>query len=83
MESNIPRDMTLGQKSHRPNSLTTEIGLGHTAVRPYVRSKAPRLRWNTALHHCFVDAVESLGGEERRSSARFKYKYLSGSFSFT
>ncbi|KAF5446676.1 hypothetical protein F2P56_032285 [Juglans regia] len=34
-------------------------------VRPYVRSKVPRLRWNPDLHRCFVQAVERLGGQER------------------
>ncbi|PQQ02972.1 putative transcription factor KAN4 [Prunus yedoensis var. nudiflora] len=36
-----------------------------TPVRPYVRSKMPRLRWTPDLHHCFVHAVERLGGEQR------------------
>ncbi|XP_010539026.1 PREDICTED: putative Myb family transcription factor At1g14600 [Tarenaya hassleriana] len=36
-----------------------------TSVRPYVRSKVPRLRWTDDLHRCFVEAVESLGGENR------------------
>ncbi|XP_039017658.1 putative Myb family transcription factor At1g14600 [Hibiscus syriacus] len=35
------------------------------AVRPYVRSKMPRLRWTTELHLSFVRAVERLGGHER------------------
>ncbi|XP_075504197.1 myb family transcription factor PHL13-like [Primulina tabacum] len=34
-------------------------------VRPYARSKMPRLRWTRHLHQCFVDAVEQLGGEGR------------------
>ncbi|XP_030970694.1 probable transcription factor KAN4 [Quercus lobata] len=34
-------------------------------VRPYVRSKMPRLRWTPDLHLCFVHAVERLGGEDR------------------
>ncbi|XP_065877330.1 myb family transcription factor PHL12-like isoform X2 [Euphorbia lathyris] len=34
-------------------------------VRPYVRSKLPRLRWTSDLHHCFVHAVQRLGGEDR------------------
>ncbi|KAH8493333.1 hypothetical protein Peur_061839 [Populus x canadensis] len=43
-----------------------EIGLRSSAiVRPYVRSKMPRLRWTPDLHHCFVHAVERLGGEDR------------------
>ncbi|XP_056159893.1 protein PHR1-LIKE 3 isoform X1 [Syzygium oleosum] len=36
-----------------------------SAVRPYVRSKTPRLRWTPDLHQCFMHAVERLGGEDR------------------
>ena len=36
------------------------------AVRPYVRSKMPRLRWTPELHHSFVHAVERLGGQESK-----------------
>ncbi|KAK4782853.1 hypothetical protein SAY86_007227 [Trapa natans] len=35
------------------------------AVRKYVRSKMPRLRWTPDLHLCFVRAVERLGGHDR------------------
>ncbi|XP_057524473.1 myb family transcription factor MPH1-like isoform X2 [Amaranthus tricolor] len=35
------------------------------SVRPYNRSKLPRLRWTPDLHLCFVHAVERLGGQER------------------
>ncbi|CAN4118203.1 unnamed protein product [Withania somnifera] len=34
-------------------------------VRPYVRSKMPRLRWTPDLHRRFVHAVERLGGQDR------------------
>ncbi|KAK9936003.1 hypothetical protein M0R45_012870 [Rubus argutus] len=33
-------------------------------VRPYVRSRAPRLRWTPDLHCSFVHAVDLLGGED-------------------
>ncbi|WOG85342.1 hypothetical protein DCAR_0104530 [Daucus carota subsp. sativus] len=36
-----------------------------TRIRPYVRSKNPRLRWSEELHKSFVLAVERLGGEDR------------------
>ncbi|MCD7459183.1 hypothetical protein HAX54_040252 [Datura stramonium] len=36
-----------------------------SGVRPYVRSKMPRLRWTHDLHRSFVHAVERLGGEDR------------------
>ncbi|KAI3771171.1 hypothetical protein L6452_02330 [Arctium lappa] len=35
------------------------------SIRPYVRSKLPRLRWTNDLHLRFVQAVERLGGQER------------------
>ncbi|KAJ3706834.1 hypothetical protein LUZ61_010539 [Rhynchospora tenuis] len=35
------------------------------SVRPYIRSKVPRLRWTPDLHHCFVHAIESLGGQDK------------------
>lgn len=34
------------------------------AVRQYVRSKVPRLRWTPELHRCFVHAIERLGGQD-------------------
>lgn len=45
----------------------TEISLKPPVVRPYVRSKMPRLRWTPDLHRCFVHAVERLGGEDSKS----------------
>jgi len=38
-----------------------------SSVRPYVRSKNPRLRWTPELHHCFLRAVDRLGGQDRKS----------------
>ncbi|GFZ15656.1 homeodomain-like superfamily protein [Actinidia rufa] len=35
------------------------------SVRQYIRSKVPRLRWTPDLHHCFVHAIESLGGQHK------------------
>ncbi|CAM0874304.1 unnamed protein product [Alopecurus aequalis] len=43
----------------------TKAGESSSSVRPYVRSKNPRLRWTPELHHCFVRAVERLGGQDR------------------
>ncbi|XP_006355021.1 putative Myb family transcription factor At1g14600 isoform X2 [Solanum tuberosum] len=34
-------------------------------VRQYIRSKVPRLRWTPDLHHCFVHAIEKLGGQDK------------------
>ncbi|KAL6190434.1 hypothetical protein ACLB2K_036831 [Fragaria x ananassa] len=35
------------------------------AVRRYTRSKLPPVMWTPELHHCFVRAVERLGGHEK------------------
>ncbi|XP_030537313.1 uncharacterized protein LOC115745842 [Rhodamnia argentea] len=35
------------------------------SVRPYIRSKMPRLRWTPDLHLRFLHAVERLGGQDR------------------
>ncbi|XP_047952279.1 probable transcription factor KAN4 [Salvia hispanica] len=39
--------------------------ISNEGVRPYIRSKIPRLRWTQELHRCFIHAVESLGGGDR------------------
>ncbi|OUZ99142.1 SANT/Myb domain [Macleaya cordata] len=49
---------TVEENERKANS----VGSG---VRPYVRSKTPRLRWTPDLHLCFVHAVERLGGQDR------------------
>jgi hypothetical protein len=36
------------------------------ATRRYNRSKVPRLRWTTELHHSFVRAVDCLGGPDSK-----------------
>lgn len=35
------------------------------AVRQYIRSKVPRLRWSPDLHQCFVHAIQRLGGQDK------------------
>lgn len=42
-----------------------KTGASSSSVRPYVRSKNPRLRWTPELHLCFLRAVERLGGQDR------------------
>ncbi|XP_031277398.1 probable transcription factor KAN2 [Pistacia vera] len=44
---------------------TVEENEKKPSVRPYVRSKLPRLRWTPDLHLRFAHAVERLGGQER------------------
>lgn len=48
------------------NSTVEENGNKKPSVRPYVRSKLPRLRWTPDLHLRFVHAVERLGGQESK-----------------
>ncbi|CAK7330499.1 unnamed protein product [Dovyalis caffra] len=48
------------------NSIVEESEKANSSrVRPYARSKVPRLRWTADLHLCFVQAVRRLGGHER------------------
>lgn len=47
------------------NSLEDGKKGNSASVRPYVRSKVPRLRWTPDLHLCFIQAVERLGGQEK------------------
>ncbi|KAF8026370.1 hypothetical protein BT93_F2994 [Corymbia citriodora subsp. variegata] len=49
----------------KPGNGNTEHVESTKAVRQYVRSKMPRLRWTPQLHYSFVRAVERLGGQER------------------
>ncbi|KAL7110914.1 hypothetical protein ACP275_05G055500 [Erythranthe tilingii] len=37
----------------------------NNGVRQYVRSKVPRLRWTPDLHHCFIHAIHTLGGQHK------------------
>uniref|UniRef100_A0A1J3GUA0 Putative Myb family transcription factor n=1 Tax=Noccaea caerulescens TaxID=107243 RepID=A0A1J3GUA0_NOCCA len=66
-----------GDQSPSSNSYVEESGNPHHhnhhdqikknggSVRPYNRSKTPRLRWTPELHLCFLQAVERLGGPDR------------------
>ncbi|XP_062217515.1 myb family transcription factor MOF1-like [Phragmites australis] len=40
-------------------------GRSGAATRRYSRSKVPRLRWTSELHHSFVRAVDCLGGQDK------------------
>ncbi|KAK3136566.1 hypothetical protein QOZ80_5BG0438590 [Eleusine coracana subsp. coracana] len=39
-------------------------------VRQYNRSKVPHLRWTPDLHHCFVHAINKLGGQGKAMPKR-------------
>ncbi|KAF7142909.1 hypothetical protein RHSIM_Rhsim05G0222000 [Rhododendron simsii] len=51
--------------SSSSNSTVDEFKKKAASVRPYVRSKTPRLRWTPDLHLRFVHAVGRLGGPDR------------------
>lgn len=51
------------------NKNPPQSSLKSPSVRPYVRSKMPRLRWTADLHRSFVHAIERLGGEESKLAA--------------
>ncbi|KAM0917435.1 hypothetical protein ACQ4PT_009509 [Festuca glaucescens] len=71
-------DGSSGTSASNDDSTVEEEGSGHqqedtlrgnssssSSVRPYVRSKNPRLRWTPELHHCFIRAIHRLGGQDR------------------
>ncbi|KAI8000202.1 putative Myb family transcription factor [Camellia lanceoleosa] len=45
---------------HRRDDGLPKLSLKTHGVRPYVRSKMPRLRWTPDLHQCFVHAIRAL-----------------------
>lgn len=61
----------------RRNFLRNVVGVNDNlnpnvlGVRPYVRSKKPRLRWTEDLHYCFLRAVARLGGEDSKYTIVF------------
>jgi hypothetical protein len=73
-------DVPRGHDGSSSNSSTVELdeaggdsgrmaaGASPSSVRPYVRSKNPRLRWTPELHLCFLRAVDRLGGQDRKQS---------------
>ena len=61
---NSPSNLSMKQPIMLENTNNNKSG-----VRPYVRSKMPRLRWTHDLHRCFVHAVERLGGEDRKPNS--------------
>ncbi|KAM0061284.1 putative transcription factor MYB-HB-like family [Helianthus debilis subsp. tardiflorus] len=61
-ESNEVMELKDGGSS---SNSTVEESDKKPSVRPYVRSKMPRLRWTNDLHLRFVQAVERLGGQDK------------------
>lgn len=71
-ESTKPHDHNGGSSS---NSTIEESEKKTSSVRPYVRSKLPRLRWTPDLHLRFINAVERLGGQESEFLSFYYYYY--------
>jgi hypothetical protein len=63
------------------NSTIEENSEKKPSVRPYVRSKFPRLRWTPDLHFRFLHAIQRLGGQESKFQHSFFVPFLN--FSFT
>lgn len=53
------------QNNNGGSSSNSTVEESEKKIRPYVRSKFPRLRWTPDLHLRFVHAVQRLGGQER------------------
>ncbi|CAK9150419.1 unnamed protein product [Ilex paraguariensis] len=58
-ESEKPKDGGSSSNS------TVEESEKKPSIRPYIRSKMPRLRWTPDLHLRFIQAIERLGGQDR------------------
>lgn len=54
------------QESNLRGNATIDGKERTSTVRPYIRSKTPRLRWTPDLHLAFVRAVERLGGQDSK-----------------
>ncbi|CAJ1948564.1 unnamed protein product [Sphenostylis stenocarpa] len=52
------------QNNNGGSSSNSTVEESEKKIRPYVRSKLPRLRWTPDLHLRFVHAVQRLGGQE-------------------
>ncbi|XP_061368259.1 uncharacterized protein LOC133311258 [Gastrolobium bilobum] len=63
-ESKVDEDESK-QNNMGGSSSNSTVEENDKKIRPYVRSKFPRLRWTPDLHHRFVHAVQRLGGHER------------------
>ncbi|KAL2557872.1 uncharacterized protein Fot_02611 [Forsythia ovata] len=64
-ESEEKNEVSKPKDGGSSSNSTVEESEKKPSVRPYVRSKMPRLRWTPDLHLRFVNAVERLGGQDR------------------
>ena len=63
-QANMEDENKQNNKAGSSSNSTVEESEKKPSVRPYVRSKLPRLRWTPDLHLRFVHAVQRLGGQE-------------------
>ncbi|PWA64956.1 Homeodomain-like protein [Artemisia annua] len=59
------KEVVVSKDGGSSSNSTVEENDKKPSIRPYVRSKLPRLRWTNDLHLRFVQAVERLGGQDR------------------
>lgn len=52
---------------HQEGDYDQKKAISSGGVRPYMRSKVPRLRWTPDLHLCFLQAIERLGGQQSKA----------------
>ncbi|CAI9774791.1 unnamed protein product [Fraxinus pennsylvanica] len=64
-ESEEKNEVSKPKDGGSSSNSTVEENEKKPSVRPYVRSKMPRLRWTPDLHLRFINAVERLGGQDR------------------
>lgn len=60
----MARKEVKGERGGEGENGTEKSEKNGVIMRPYLRSKVPRLRWTPDLHRCFVQAIDMLGGEE-------------------
>nr|GEV22876.1 homeodomain-like protein [Tanacetum cinerariifolium] len=64
------KEVVVSKDGGSSSNSTLEENDKKPSVRPYVRSKLPRLRWTNDLHLRFVQAVERLGGQDSKSNSK-------------
>lgn len=66
----VVKKNTTQESNLRGNDATIDGKERTSTVRPYIRSKMPRLRWTPDLHLAFVHAVKRLGGQDSKFTSK-------------